>query len=173
MFSSTWASIVFRCSLWRFNPCLHCLNQDWKRGRNSFETTLGTTVERNLNVSLTPSSTSLRLKTAIPCVLSLNLRTRENSRWTDDQVKSRRKKVETRLCIEKISKADWNEGTKERREQRNQGTKEPRNQGTKEPRNEGTALKGRSSKGLIVRLFLPVPYTAYHSKLSYSSSNWG
>ena len=34
------------------------------------------TFERNLNVALTPSSTSLRVKTAIPCVLSLNFENR-------------------------------------------------------------------------------------------------
>ena len=39
------------------------LEQDQKKERDS-------TVERNLNVTLTPSSTSLRVKTAIPCVLS-------------------------------------------------------------------------------------------------------
>ena len=36
-----------------------------EEGKNS-------TSERNLNVARTPSSTSLRVKTAIPCVLSLS-----------------------------------------------------------------------------------------------------
>ena len=42
------------------------------------------TFERNLNVALTPSSTSLRVRTAIPCVLSLNFENRgeqQVDRW--------------------------------------------------------------------------------------------
>ena len=34
------------------------------------------TFERNLNVALTPSSTSLRVRTSLPCVLSLNFENR-------------------------------------------------------------------------------------------------
>ena len=36
----------------------------------------------------------------------------------------------------------------------------------------GMALKRRRSKWLIFRLFLPLPYTVYPSKLSYDSQNW-
>ena len=37
----------------------------------------------------------------------------------------------------------------------------------------GMALNRRRSKWLIFRLTLPVPYTAYPSKWSYDSQNWG
>ena len=67
--SSTWNSIILRGSLWGSNPSLDLLNQDRKRGKKSI-------FERSLNVSLTPSSTSLRVKTAIPCVFSLNFENR-------------------------------------------------------------------------------------------------
>ena len=46
---------------------LDCFNQDRKKGKKS-------TFARNLNVALTPSSTSLRVKTAIPCVLSFSFK---------------------------------------------------------------------------------------------------
>ena len=67
--SSTSDLIILICSLWGSNPSLDRLNQDWKKGNNS-------TFERNLNVALTPWSTSLWVKTAIPCVFSLNLENR-------------------------------------------------------------------------------------------------
>ena len=54
-------------SVWAFNSFLNRL--DRKRGKKS-------TSERSLNVTLTPSSTSLRVKTAIPCVLSLDFEKR-------------------------------------------------------------------------------------------------
>ena len=62
--------MISRCSLWGFNPSLDRLNKDWKKGKES-------TFTRNLNVALPPSSTSLQVKTAIPCVLSLNFEKRE------------------------------------------------------------------------------------------------
>ena len=69
IYSSTLDSIVLRFSLERMNPPWGCLSQDWKKGKDL-------TVERNLNESLTPWSTSLRIKNAIPCVLSLNFENR-------------------------------------------------------------------------------------------------
>ena len=50
--------IYLRCSLWGLSPSFDHLNQDWKKGKK-------------LHVVLTPSSTSLLVKTAIPCVLPL------------------------------------------------------------------------------------------------------
>ena len=44
----------------------------------------------------TTSSTSLQVKTAIPCVLSLDFENKENSTWTDDQVKVGKEIVESR-----------------------------------------------------------------------------
>ena len=52
------------------NPSLDRLNQDRKKGKKS-------AFERNLNVALTPSSTSLRVKPAIPSMLSLNFEKKE------------------------------------------------------------------------------------------------
>ena len=69
-FSSTRDSNMLRCSMWGFNPSLDHLNQDWKKGK---EIRL---LWRVSNVALTPSSTSLWVKTAIPCVLSLNFENR-------------------------------------------------------------------------------------------------
>ena len=66
-----------RCSLWRLSPFLDCLNQDRKKGKKS-------TFERNLNVAVTSWSTSFRVRTAIPCVLSLNFENRgeyQVDRW--------------------------------------------------------------------------------------------
>ena len=54
-----------RYLLWRLDPSLGCLNSDRKKRKNS-------TFDRNLNVTLTPSSIFLQVKTAILCVLSLN-----------------------------------------------------------------------------------------------------
>ena len=63
IYSSTWDSNMLGCSLWGLNPSLNRLNQDRKKGKKS-------TSERSLNVILTSRSTSLRVKTAIHCVLS-------------------------------------------------------------------------------------------------------
>ena len=65
IYSSTWDSIILRSLLWGLNLSVVCFNQDQKKGNNS-------TSDRNLNVALTSWSTSLRVKTAIPCVLFLN-----------------------------------------------------------------------------------------------------
>ena len=69
IYSSNWDSIILRCSLWGFNPSSSRLNQDQKKGKNS-------TFERNLNGALTPWSTSLWVKIAISCMLSLNFENR-------------------------------------------------------------------------------------------------
>ena len=61
--------IILRCLLWGLNPSLDRLNQDRKKEKES-------TFERNFYVALTPS-TSLPVKTAIPCILSLNFENRE------------------------------------------------------------------------------------------------
>ena len=71
------------------NPSLDRFNQDRKKGKNS-------TFERNLNGVLAPSLTSLRVKPAIPCVLLSILRTGENRRWIDDQVKVGEEIIESR-----------------------------------------------------------------------------
>ena len=64
IYSSNWDSIISRCSLWGLDP-LDRLSQDWKKGKKSI-------FEMSLNIILTPWSTSLRVKTAIPRVLSLH-----------------------------------------------------------------------------------------------------
>ena len=61
----SWDPRIRSSLLWGLSPSSDGLNQDWKTERNSSS-------ERNLNVVLTPSSTSLWVKTAIPCLLSLN-----------------------------------------------------------------------------------------------------
>ena len=71
IYSSIWDSIVLRGSLrggGGSNSSLDRLNQDRKRKKSNFK--------KNLNVALKPSSTSLRVKTAIPCVFSLNFENR-------------------------------------------------------------------------------------------------
>ena len=70
IYSPHWDSMILRCSLWGLNPSLDCLNQDRKRGKKS-------TFARNLNIALTPSSASPRVKTAFPCVRSLSFENRE------------------------------------------------------------------------------------------------
>ena len=62
IYSST-DPIVLRSSLWRLNPSSDCFNQDRKKGKKSI-------FERNLNVALTSSSSSLWVKTAIPLCAS-------------------------------------------------------------------------------------------------------
>ena len=53
----------------KLNPSLDRFNYDWKKEENS-------TFEGNLDGSLAPWSTFLRVKTAIPCVLSLTFENR-------------------------------------------------------------------------------------------------
>ena len=73
IYSRNWDPIISRCSLWELNPSLDRFNQDREKGRSS-------TFERNLNVALTPWSTSLQVNNAIPCVLSLSFENRGEQR---------------------------------------------------------------------------------------------
>ena len=67
--SSNWSLVILSSSLWGSNLFWNRLNQDRKKGKKS-------TFERSLNVALTPRSSSLRVKTAIHCVFSLNFEDR-------------------------------------------------------------------------------------------------
>ena len=136
IYSSTWDSFILRSSLWTLNPSLGHLNQDRKKGRNS-------TFDRNLNVVFTLWSTSLRVKTVIPWVFSLN--SKDRGEWQVDGWlrKVEEEIVESRWCIESILEGK-----------------------------SGMALNRRRSKRLIFRLFLSVPYTGCPSKWSYDSQNW-
>ena len=103
IYSSTWNSIIPRPSLWGFNPSLDRFNQHRKKGKKS-------TFDRNLNVALSSSSTSLRVKTAIPCVLSLNFENRgeyQVDRWLS--FSRRRNSRRTLMYRKKLSKAsqEW------------------------------------------------------------------
>ena len=103
IYSSNWDSIILRCSLRGSNPSLDRFNQGWKKGNKS-------TSERNLNGALPSSSTSLRVKTAIPCVLSLNFENRgeeQVDRWSSWS--RRRNSRKPLMCRKKSSKAsqEW------------------------------------------------------------------
>ena len=129
--------LILKSSQWRLNSSLDRFHQDRKKGKKS-------TFKRNLNVTLTASSTSFESKLPfLACFLSI-LRTRGNSRWIDDQVRVGEELVESRWCIEKIVEDK-----------------------------SGMALNRRRSKWLIFRPFLPVPYAARPLKLSYYNQKGG
>ena len=99
IYSSIWDPIILR----GLNPSLGCLNQDRKRGKSS-------TSERNLNVTPAPRSSSLRVKTAIPCVLSLDFENRREyqvDRWLSQSKRGNSRKP--LMCRKKLSKAsqEW------------------------------------------------------------------
>ena len=79
--SSTWNSIILKGKVFAVGVEFFIKPFSTKTGRKEKSQFL----KGNLNVALTPWSTSLRVKTAIPCWCFLSiLRTGENSRWIDD-----------------------------------------------------------------------------------------
>ena len=139
IYSSNRNSMILKCWLCGLNPSSDRLNRVWKKGKKS-------TFERNLNVALTPWSTSFRVKTGHSLRVFLStLRTGENSEW--DRWLSWSKRRNSPKAVDVLEKIVEDKS--------------------------GMALNRRRSKWLIFRLFLPPPYTAYPSKLSYNSQKWG
>ena len=73
IYLSTWDSIISRYSLWGLSSSSGRVHQDRKMEKNS-------TFEKNLKVVITPSSTSFRDQTSIPCVLSVSVVNRGKKR---------------------------------------------------------------------------------------------